>query len=109
MRKFAVIAALLAVAFLILVVQRGASRRRSAGLQVMIALAVPCRTDLLTGELVRALRRGLVRLTSESALLSRQPEAIIDSVADSPFADSVSLGGQDALVPQAWAGSVRSP
>ena len=64
------IAALLAAAFFILTVHPGPSRRRSVGLQVRIALAVPCRTDLIPGEIVRVLRPGIVRLNSEELTLN---------------------------------------
>jgi biopolymer transport protein ExbD len=69
MRKFALIAALLAATFFILTVHPGASRHRSVGLQVKIALPVPCRPDLIPGEIVRVLRPGLVRLNSEELTL----------------------------------------
>ena len=64
------IAALLAATFFILTVHPGASRHRSVGLQVRIALAVPCRTDLIPGEIVRVLRPGIVRLNSEELTLN---------------------------------------
>lgn len=65
MRKFALIAALPAASFFILTLHPGASRHRSVGLQVKIAFATPCRTDLIPGEFVRVLRPGIVRLNSE--------------------------------------------
>ena len=69
MRKFATIAALVTAVLLILSVHPVYSTHGSVGLQVKIAQAVPCRADLIPGEIVQVLRPGLVRLDSEDLTL----------------------------------------
>ncbi len=71
MRDSARIAALLAAILLMLAEQPGTFRRRSVGLEAKIALAVPCRADLIPGEIVRVLRPGVVRLNSEDLTLDQ--------------------------------------
>jgi biopolymer transport protein ExbD len=104
MRKFAIIAALLAATFFILTVHPAAFHHRSVGLQIKIALAVPCRTNLIPGEIVRVLRPGLVRLNSEELTLDEldhrletafrgrtQRVVFVSGGGDLPFRDVVAV------------------
>lgn len=62
MRKFAILTMLLGLTFFILVARPAFFRDQSIGLEVNLALAVPCSPDLIAGEIVQVLRPGVVRL-----------------------------------------------
>jgi biopolymer transport protein ExbD len=104
MRKILLIAALAAAAFFLVSVHPAAPRPRSMGLEVKIALATPCKAEVVSGEMVQVLRPGTVRLNSEELTLKEldhrleaifrnktQHVVLLSGGGDLPFSDVVAV------------------